>query len=51
MGRGPSGQRTRARPGEGMAAETQKTRIERDSMGEMEVPAEALWARPRSAPC
>ncbi|MBW2496319.1 MAG: class II fumarate hydratase [Deltaproteobacteria bacterium] len=26
-----------------MAAETRKTRIERDSMGEMEVPAEALW--------
>jgi fumarate hydratase class II len=26
-----------------MAAETQRTRIERDSMGEMEVPAEALW--------
>ena len=26
-----------------MAAETQKTRIERDSMGEMEVPADALW--------
>jgi fumarate hydratase class II len=26
-----------------MAAETEKTRIERDSMGEMEVPADALW--------
>ncbi len=26
-----------------MAAETQKTRIERDSMGEMEVPTDALW--------
>jgi len=26
-----------------MAAETQKTRIERDSMGETEVPADALW--------
>jgi len=26
-----------------MAVEKQKTRIERDSMGEMEVPEEALW--------
>ncbi len=26
-----------------MTAESEKTRIERDSMGEMEVPADALW--------
>ena len=26
-----------------MAAESEKTRIERDSMGEMEVPADVLW--------